>query len=75
LPITGRIGLCGDAPPHVAAKADLARIETVRLHVAIQAGPSFEPSRHRGLREAMAAAYATAVGGGAVSALLLTHVP
>jgi hypothetical protein len=57
---------------HVVAKADLARIETVRLHVAMQAEPPFEPSR---LRAAMAAAYATAVGGGAVSALLLTHVP
>jgi hypothetical protein len=38
---TGQIGLCEDAPPHVAAKADLARIETVRLSVAIQVGPFF----------------------------------
>jgi len=74
LPITGRIGPCIDSPPHLAAKADLARIETVRLHVAIQAA-RFEPSRRRGLGAAMAAAYANAVGGGAVSALPLKHVP
>jgi hypothetical protein len=46
----------------------------VRLHVAKQATLPFEPSRRQGLRAAMAAAYATAVGGDALSALLLTHV-
>ena len=54
--------------PHLATKADLARVEEVPPSVAPESR-AYKPSRPWALKAAVAAAFATAIGGGAVSAL------